>query len=115
MFSAPQATLAEIAGAMVGPASRLEYLTLHSQSVEFVLPKTVLGGEAPQLQHLDLNGVSLATLRPLLPSATSLVSLVLKHYPSASSPRFSAQVSGQSVFFHQVASPAWICLRSPNS
>ncbi len=83
MLSAPQSTLTEMTAAMVEVAPRLEHLTLHSQSVEFVLPRSFLGGEVPQLRHLILTGVSLATLRPLLPSATSLVSLVLERIPSS--------------------------------
>ncbi|KAH9989087.1 hypothetical protein BJV74DRAFT_885267 [Russula compacta] len=81
MLSAPQSTLAEMTAAMVEAAPRLEHLTLHSQSAEFVLPKSFLDGDAPQLRHLILAGVSLATLHPLLPSATSLVSLVLERVP----------------------------------
>lgn len=81
MLSAPQSTLAEMTAAMIEAAPRLEYLTLHSQCAEFVLPKSFLDGDAPQLRHLILSGVSLATLHPLLPSATSLVSLVLEGVP----------------------------------
>ena len=83
MLSAPQSTLTEMAAAMVEAAPRLERLELHSQSAEFVLPKSFLGGDAPQLRRLILAGVSLATLHPLLQSATSLVSLVLERIPSA--------------------------------
>ena len=83
MLSAPQSTLAEMVAAMVDAAPMLEHLTLHSQSAEFVLPKSFLGGDAPQLRHLILTGVSLAALRPLLPSATSLVSLVLERISSS--------------------------------
>jgi hypothetical protein len=68
---------------MLEVAPRLELLTLHSQSAEFVLPKSFLDGDAPQLRHLILTGVSLATLHPLLPSATGLVSLVLERIPSS--------------------------------
>ena len=83
MLSAPQSTLEEMTAVMVEPAPRLEHLTLHSQSAEFVLPKGLLAGDAPQLRYLILTGVSLATLRPLLPSATSLVSLVFERIPSS--------------------------------
>jgi hypothetical protein len=83
MLSAPQSTLEEVTAVMVEPAPRLEHLTLHSQSAECVLPKGFLGGDAPQLRYLILTGVSLATLRPLLLSATSLVSLVFERIPSS--------------------------------
>ena len=83
MLSAPQSTLEEVTAVMVEPAPRLEHLTLHSQSAEFVLPKGFLGGDAPQLRYLILTGVSLAALCPLLPSATSLVSLVFERIPSS--------------------------------
>jgi len=83
MLSAPQSTLAEMTAAMPEAALRLQHLTLHSQSSEFVLPKSFLDGDVPQLRHLILAGVSLATLHPLLPSATSLVSLVLERVPTS--------------------------------
>ncbi|KAH9956605.1 hypothetical protein BC827DRAFT_1270799 [Russula dissimulans] len=82
MLSAPQSVLAEMTAAMVEAAPRLEHLTLHSQSTEFVLPRSFLNGDAPQLRHLILTSVSLATLGPLLSSTTSLVSLVLERVPS---------------------------------
>lgn len=83
MLSAPQSTLEDVTAVMVEPAPRLEHLTLHSQSAEFVLPKGFLGGDAPQLRYLILTGISLATLRPLLLSATSLVSLVFERIPGS--------------------------------
>ncbi|KAN0103838.1 hypothetical protein V8E52_011520 [Russula decolorans] len=82
MLSAPQSTLAEIINAMLDTAPMLRRLILHTESTEFVLPKSFLDGDAPQLRHLELHGVSLATLHPLLPSATSLVSLILERVPS---------------------------------
>jgi hypothetical protein len=94
MLSAPQSTLAEMTAAMLEAAPRLEHLTLHSQSAEFVLPKSFLDGNAPQLRHLILTGISLATLHPLLPSATDLVSLVLERVPS------SAYFSPESLIAH---------------
>ena len=83
MLSAPQSTLAEIINAMLDTAPMLRRLILHTESTEFVLPKCFLDGNVPQLQHLELHGVSLATLHPLLPSATSLVSLILERVPSS--------------------------------
>src|SRR5712672_2462444 len=83
MLSASQSILAEMTAAMVEAAPRLEHLTLHSQSAEFVLPRSFLNGDAPQLRHLILTSVSLARLDPLLASTTSLVSLVLERIPSA--------------------------------
>jgi len=83
MLSASQSILAEMTAAMVEAAPRLEHLTLHSQSTEFVLPRSFLNGDAPQLRDLILTGVSLARLDPLLSSATFLVSLVLERIPSA--------------------------------
>jgi hypothetical protein len=83
MLSAPQSTLAEIINAMLDTAPMLRRLILHTESTEFVLPKSFLDGDAPQLRHLELHGVSLPTLQPLLPSATSLVSLILERVPSS--------------------------------
>ncbi len=83
MLSAPHSTLAEMTTAMLDVAPILRRLILHTESTEFVLPKSFLDGDAPQLRHLELHGVSLATLRPLLPSATSLVSLILERVPSS--------------------------------
>jgi hypothetical protein len=83
MLSAPPSTLAEIINAMLDTAPLLRRLILHTESTEFVLPKSFLDGDAPQLRHLELHGVSLATLHPLLPSATSLVSLILERIPSS--------------------------------
>src|SRR6266852_1823116 len=83
MLSAPPSTLAEIINAMLDTAPLLRRLILHTDSTEFVLPKGFLDGDAPQLRHLELHGVSLATLHPLLPSATSLVSLILERIPSS--------------------------------
>lgn len=83
MLSAPQSTLVEIVNAMLDTAPMLRRLILHTESTEFVLPKSFLDGDAPQLRHLELHGVSLGTLHPLLPSATSLVSLILERVPSS--------------------------------
>lgn len=94
MLSAPQSTLAEMTTAMLEAAPRLQHLILHSQSTEFVLPKSFLDGNAPQLQHLILTGVSLGTLHPLLPSTTGLASLVLERVPS------SAYFSPESLIAH---------------
>ncbi|KAI9509601.1 hypothetical protein F5148DRAFT_735539 [Russula earlei] len=82
MLSASLSTLTEMTAVMVEAAPMLEHLTLHSQSTELVLPKSFLNGNAPQLRHLILTGVSLAGLSPLLSSSTSLVSLVLERVPS---------------------------------
>ena len=94
MLSAPQSTLAEMTMAMLEAAPSLQHLTLHSQSAELVLPKNFLEGFAPRLRHLLLTGVSLASLPPLLPSAISLVSLVLERVPS------SAYFSPESLIAH---------------
>jgi hypothetical protein len=83
MLSAPQSTLTEIIDAMLDTAPMLRRLILHTESTEFVLPKRLLDGNVPQLRHLELHGVSLATLHPLLPSATSLVSLILERVPNS--------------------------------
>jgi hypothetical protein len=83
MLSAPQPTLAEIISTMLDAAPMLRRLILHTESTEFVLPKGFLDGNAPQLRHLELHGVSLATLPPLLSSTTSLVSLILERVPSS--------------------------------
>jgi len=82
MLSASQSILAEMTVAMIEAAPRLEHLTLHSQSAEIVLPRNFLNGDAPQLRHLILIGVPLATLGSLLSSTTSLISLVLERIPS---------------------------------
>ena len=83
MLSAPHSTLVEIINALLDTAPVLRRLILHTESTEFVLPKSFLDGNVPQLRHLELHGVSLATLHPLLPSATSLVSLILERVPSS--------------------------------
>ena len=83
MLSAPPSTLVEIINAMLDTAPMLRRLILHTESTEFVLPKGFLDGDAPQLQHLELHGVSLAALHPLLPSATSLDTLILERVPSS--------------------------------
>ena len=83
MLSAPPSTLVEIINAMLDAAPMLRRLILHTESTEFVLPKGFLDGDAPQLQHLELHGVSLAALHPLLPSATSLDTLILERVPSS--------------------------------
>src|SRR5712672_4436763 len=80
-LSASQSILAEMTAAMVEAAPRLEHLTLHSQSTEFVLPRSFLNGDAPQLRDLILTSVPLARLAPLLSAVTSLVSLVLERIP----------------------------------
>jgi hypothetical protein len=83
MLSAPLSTFAKMSSAMLDAAPMLRRLILHTDSTEFVLPKSFLDGDAPQLRHLELHGVSPATLHPLLPSATSLISLVLERFPSS--------------------------------
>jgi hypothetical protein len=83
VLSAPESTLRVLTASMVEEAPRLEFLCLHSQTEEFVLPRQFLDGGAPQLRLLALTGVSLATLHPLLPSATSLTTLALERIPSS--------------------------------
>jgi hypothetical protein len=83
VLSAPESTLRVLTAAMVEEAPRLEYLSLHSQTADLVLPAHFLDGNAPQLRLLTLTGVALATLRPLLLSATSLTTLVLERIPSS--------------------------------
>jgi len=94
MLSAPQSTLVQMTADMLDAAPMLRRLILHTESTEFVPPKSFLDGDAPQLRQLILHGVSLATLHPLLPSATSLVSLVLERVPS------SAYFSPESLIAH---------------
>ena len=99
MLSAPQSTLKGVISAMLDTAPMLRRLILHTEWTEFVLPKGFLDGDAPQLRHLELHGVSLAALHPLLPSATSLVSLVLERFPS------SVYFSPESLIAHIRAMP----------
>ncbi|KAI0253530.1 hypothetical protein BJV78DRAFT_183623 [Lactifluus subvellereus] len=82
VLSAPESILRMLTAGIVDEAPRLEHLSLHSQTAELVLPKQFLDGGAPQLRVLTLTGVSLATLHPLLPSATSLKTLALERIPS---------------------------------
>jgi hypothetical protein len=83
VLSAPESTLRVLTEAMVEEAPRLEHLSLHSQTAEFVLPRQFLDGGAPQLRLLILTGVSLRALHPLLPSATLLTTLALERIPSS--------------------------------
>ena len=83
VLSAPESTLRILTAAILEEAPRLEHLSLHSQTAELVLPNQFLDGGAPRLRVLTLTGVSLATLHPLLPSATSLRTLALERIPSS--------------------------------
>ncbi|KAI9467408.1 hypothetical protein BJY52DRAFT_67305 [Lactarius psammicola] len=83
VLSAPESTLGKLTTSMTEAAPRLETLSIHSQTSEIVLPKHFLEGGAPHLRHLILTGAALSPLRPLLSSATSLVSLVLERIPSS--------------------------------
>ncbi len=74
MPSTPYSTLADMTTAILDASPILRYLILHAESHRIVLRKCFLDGDAPQLRHLELHGVSLATLHPLLSSATPLVS-----------------------------------------
>ncbi len=83
MPSTPYSTLADMTTAILDASPILRYLILHAESHRIVLRKCFLDGDAPQLRHLELHGVSLATLHPLLSSATPLVSLILERIPSS--------------------------------
>ena len=77
-------TLEEIVSAMEVPFPALTNLKLTWDKMDGaapVLPDLFLGGYAPRLQHLELDGFSFPALPNLLLSATGLVSLELRRIP----------------------------------
>ena len=70
-------------GATQQPFPELTYLELRSNYVETmaVVPDSFMGGSAPRLKHLSLNGIPFPGLPKLLLSATHLASLSLNRIP----------------------------------
>ena len=67
--------------AMQMPFPVLEYLGLFSYNVATVIPDSFLGGSAPHLRFIWLNGLPFPSLPKLLLSATHLVTLNLTDIP----------------------------------
>ena len=75
--------LDKVLAAMQVPLPALEDLTLRSDDGTVVLPDSFLGGYAPYLEFLELNGISFPGLPTLLLSATLLVDLRLFNIPDS--------------------------------
>jgi hypothetical protein len=74
--------LEKLSAAMEVPFPELTDLGLWSDKLgEVVLPDSFLGGSAPRLQYLSLDGISFPGLPKLLLSATHLVQLYLQDIP----------------------------------
>ena len=70
--------------AIDGPFLALTSLKLFSFGKEVpVLPDSFLGGSAPRLRSLDLNGIPYPSIGKLLSSTTNLVRLSLRHIPNS--------------------------------
>jgi len=63
------------------PFPALTSLTLTSYEIMPVLPDSFLGGSAPRLRTLELNGIPYPSIGKLLSSTTNLVRLSLWHIP----------------------------------
>ncbi|KAI0253547.1 hypothetical protein BJV78DRAFT_1152943 [Lactifluus subvellereus] len=85
VLSAPASTLSKLTGVLTGQAPILEHLELESQTTELILPTRILDMHAPRLRHLQLSGCVLPALHPLLSSASFLVNLTLHRIPSSAS------------------------------
>ena len=73
--------LENILTAMQKPFPELTYLSLQSSEETKVIPESFLGGSAPCLRELWLDGIQFPGLLRLLLSATHLVNLGLLHIP----------------------------------
>jgi len=83
---------------MQEPFPLLERLALWScDSAVLVLPSTFLGGSAPRLRVLHLDGIAFSALPRLLSSTTDLVVLQLQRVPSSGyiSPEALVAASGK--------------------
>ena len=69
------------AAAMQKSFPELTHLRLHSNNVTTIVPDSFLGGSAPRLQLLRLDGIPFPGLPKLLLSATHLVTLHLRNIP----------------------------------
>ena len=76
-------SLENILAAMQKPFPELTYLRLSSYEAVTVVPDSVLGGSAPRLQILSLDGIPFPGLPKLLLSATHLTELNLFNIPHA--------------------------------
>ena len=73
--------LGKVSAAMRVPFPELTHLELHTYRMVPVLPDSFLGGYAPRLERLQLEGIPLPSLPTLLLSATHLVDLCLIRIP----------------------------------
>ena len=70
-----------VLAAMQKPSPELTRLKLHSYKLATIVPDSFLGGSAPRLQFLRLDGIPFPGLPKLLLSATHLVTLHLSNIP----------------------------------
>ena len=73
--------LENVLTAMQKPFPELTFLSLQSSKVTTVIPDSFLGGSAPCLQELWLDGIPFPGLLRLILSATHLTDLSLSHIP----------------------------------
>ena len=81
LWNVESSDLEIILAAMQQPFPELTYLLLHSDETVPVVPDSFLGGSAPRLEDLELNGIPFPGLPKLLLSATHLVNLHLFDIP----------------------------------
>ena len=79
--SVPNSHMEKLSEAMQEPFSELTLLVLSSRGTLSVLPDSLLGGSAPRLRKLWLEGIPFPGLPKLLLSATHLVYLILYDIP----------------------------------
>jgi hypothetical protein len=92
----PSSDLENVFAAMQVPFPELTHLKLSSSDEMAVFPDSFLGGSAPSLQTLSLDGVPLPGLLKLLLSATHLIHLNLFNIPHSGYFSFEAMVAALS-------------------
>ncbi len=106
--------LERVASVMQEPFLALTDLWLSSKDRNApVLPDTFLGGTAPQLRRIYLEGISFPALPALLLSASDLVRLRLEDIPQGGYISPEAMVTGLAALTR--LDTLWICFKSPTS
>jgi F-box-like len=114
LWNLERSDLEIISAAMQVPFPELTDLDLHSNGETVsALPDSFLGGSAPRLRYLELEGIPFPGLPKLLLSATQLVSLYLDNIPHSGYIAPEAIVTALSTLTRLVQ--LWLFFESPQS
>ena len=105
--------LEKLSGAMQVPFPELTFLGLDGNQMVSALPDAFLGGSAPRLENLWLEGIPFPGLPKLLLSATHIVSLQLRRIPHSG--YFSPEAIVTALSTLTRLETLWLLFESPQS